>query len=191
MKTTITISLCLCLVTNTIGQTINNSKEILETIKIISEINDDRYDNFEIIERTKTYFNKYIVVRLKEIDEDGNASEYEESRQYYVGDINLDGIPDAIVLYTVEGVGGGNNSYRHILLLVNDGKKFSALNHAMVSGTLEGESKFIGIQNGYAVFDKMEFISYDLIERIKERKPSVYKKIGYGIRGDDIVIEEL
>ncbi len=148
-------------------------------------------EKFEIIKRAKAYFGRYIKARLKELDPDGPASEHVESREFYVGDINLDKIPDAIVLYNIEGIGGGNNWHRYILLLVNDGNDFTALNHAVVAGTLEGEAEFIGIENGYAIFDKMEFVSKNELQKINEDQPSKYKRIGYGIRGANLVIDEI
>jgi len=189
---TINVSFCKSQSENTGDETTKNETYTTSDVgSWIAEINDNSYDKFEIIKRAKLLFNQYIKARIKEVDPDGFASEYEEARQYYVGDINLDKIPDAIVLYTIEGVGGGNNWYRHIVMFVNDGKEFSALNHTVVCGTLEGQAEFVGIQNGYVVFDKMEFISNNFFEKLNEKQPTKYKKIGYGIRENNIVIDEL
>lgn len=185
-----------CLSSCTLKNKNANKVEEIKTTKIIdTTIKETSLENknekFEIIDRAKIFFNRYIDIRIKELDPDGFANEFKEAREYYVGDINLDNIPDAIVLYTLEGLSGGNNWYRYILMLVNDGKEFKTLNHTVISGTLEGQAEFVGIKNGYAVFNKMEFISKDLMQKIDEGQPSKYKIIGYGIRGDNIVIDEL
>ena len=177
-----------------IGKTANPTLE--STINEINYNNDDDdvdtdVDTLEIVKRAKKFFNQYINKRLAEIDPDGFASEYDESREYYVGDINLDNIPDAIVLYTIEGVGGGNNWERHIVMLINDGKEFDELNHTIVYGTLEGEGTFIGIENGYVLFDKLEYNSTNTLEKLQEGTPTKYRRVGYGIRGNNIVIDEI
>lgn len=149
------------------------------------------FDKFEFIQKAKDFFEEYIPARLQEVDESGYAYEYKKAREYYIGDINLDGIPDAIVLYTIEGVGQGNNWYRHILLLPNINNEISQLNHTMVYGTFSGQGKFIGIQNGYAVFEMLNYSSENIKDILKEKSPSKYQRIGYGIRGNEMVIDEL
>lgn len=189
---TVNMSFCKSQVENTEEGITKNISDTTEDVKnLIADINDNSYDKFEIIKRAKLGFNQYIKKRIKEIDPDGYAYEYEEARQYYVGDINLDKIPDAIVLYTIEGVGGGNNWYRHLVMFINDGNKFTALNHVVVFGTFEGQAELVGIKNGYVIFDKMEFNSNDFFEKLDEKQPTKYRRIGYGIRGNEIVIDEL
>jgi len=148
-------------------------------------------DKFDFLKKAKVFFEEYIVVRLKEVDEEGYAYEYVEAREFYTGDINLDGVPDVVVLYTIEAVGRGNNWYRHILLLPNINNEISEINSSMVYGTLSGQGKFIGIQKGYAVFDMLTYSSDNIIERMKEGKPSKYQRIGYGIREKQIVVEKI
>lgn len=149
------------------------------------------FDKFEFVKKAKIFFDKYIPARLQEVDESGYAYEYKEAREFYIGDINLDGIPDAIVLYTIEGVGRGNNWYRHILFLPNNNNEISELNHIMVYGTLSGQGKFIGIQNGYAVFEMFNYTSKNIKDVLKEKNPSKYQRVGYGIRDKKMVIDVL
>lgn len=46
-----------------------------------------------------------------EIARDG-GDEYKEGRQVKFADLNNDGIKDAVVLYTIEGQGGGNGYFQ-------------------------------------------------------------------------------
>jgi len=150
-----------------------------------------KFDKFDFLKKAKVFFEEYIIARLQEVDEEGYAYEYDEAREFYTGDINLDGIPDVVVLYTIEGVGRGNNWYRHILLLPNINNEISDINHTMVYGTLSGQGKFIGIQNGYAVFEMLNYSSDNIKDVLKEKNPSKYQRLGYGIRGNQMVIDEI
>tara|TARA_R110000850_G_scaffold33379_4_gene90936 strand:+ start:140 stop:1012 length:873 start_codon:yes stop_codon:yes gene_type:complete len=160
-------------------------------IEIVEEPIKLNTSKFELISLAKDFFKNYIPIRLKELDEEGYASEYTDAREFYVGDINLDKNPDVVVLYTVEGVGKGNNWARHILMLVSDGKDITHLNHTLVYGTFEGEGKFLGIKNGYAIFELITYQSEDIREKLKEQGPTKYQKVGYGLRDGLIVMDEI
>ncbi|WP_417619844.1 hypothetical protein [Oceanihabitans sediminis] len=141
-------------------------------------IQNNNVDNVTYLQKVKTAFTKYISVRLQKIDETGYAYEKEDEREFHIGDINLDGVPDVIVLYTIKDVGGTNSSYRNILLLPNTDNEISNLYHDMVYGTLSGDGNFIGIIDGYAVFDIIKY-------------PSKHEKIGYGIRNKNMVKDKI
>lgn len=161
----------------------DNNVEVTQT--------NEETDKFAFLKKAKTLFNEYIPARLAEVDPTGYAYEYEDAREFYTGDINLDGVPDVIVLYTIEGVGRGNNWYRHILLIPNINNEIRDFNHTMIYGTLSGEGKFIGIQNGYAVFEMLNYSSDNIKDVLKEKNPSKYQRIGYGIRKNSMVIDEI
>src|SRR5436190_13821404 len=46
------------------------------------------------------------------------GQEYGAARKIVTGDLNHDGIPDAAVLYTIEGMGGGNNYSQYLAVFV-------------------------------------------------------------------------
>lgn len=50
---------------------------------------------------------KAIAAHINKNIEDG--SEYKENRKIVYGDVDGDGVKDAVVQYTIEGVGGGNS----------------------------------------------------------------------------------
>jgi len=52
-----------------------------------------------------------------EIDQDG-GDEYKDGRQIIFADLNNDGIKDAVVLYTIEGQGGGNGYFQTLAAFI-------------------------------------------------------------------------
>ncbi len=47
------------------------------------------------------------------------ASEYKEARKIIFGDVDGDGVKDAVVQYTLEGAGGGNSWSQQLAVFVN------------------------------------------------------------------------
>ncbi|QVQ78227.1 hypothetical protein KIY13_05615 [Pseudomonas lundensis] len=68
-----------------------------------------------------------------EISKDGGA-EYTDNRQVIYMDLNEDGQPDAVVLFTVEGQGGGNASYQSLAGFYRSGAGWVYQGHSVVSG---------------------------------------------------------
>src|SRR5262245_1309780 len=58
-----------------------------------------------------------------------------ESRKSCEGDVNGDGRPDAAVLYTIEGVGGGNGWTQYMIVLVAAPQGVGATNPKEVGAT--------------------------------------------------------
>ena len=50
------------------------------------------------------------------------------------GDLNHDGVSDVAVLYTIEGVGGGNNYTQYLAVFVRLEGKLTPTAHAVVGG---------------------------------------------------------
>lgn len=141
------------------------------------------YDSAKLLSQAKRFFKDYIPTRLSELDEEGYASEYEGAREYHIGDINLDGIPDVVILYTVEGIGRTNNWARHILILTNNGEEISGYYEDEIYGKFQSDSKFLGIKDGYVIFKryKPEFGG----------RQTEWKKIGIGVRNEKLVEIEI
>ena len=144
---------------------------------------DKSYDTDKLLSQAKKFFKVYIPLRLSELDEEGYATEYEEARDYHIGDINLDGIPDIVLIYTVEGIGRGNNWARHILILTNNGEKISGYQEDIVYGKFQSDSEFLGIKDGYAIFKRYE--------PEFGGTQTEWKKIGFGIRNEKLVEIEI
>lgn len=71
-----------------------------------------------------------------EIATDG-GSEYDEGRQLLEVDLDGDGVEDAVVLYTIEGQGGGNGSFQTLAALYRDGNSWSAKGKTILGGATD------------------------------------------------------
>lgn len=73
---------------------------------------------------------KYITKQAKE----ENAVEYPKARKILYGDVNGDNKKDAIVQYTLEGFGGGNNWGQRLAVFLNTGKGYKFIGEEIVGG---------------------------------------------------------
>lgn len=71
-----------------------------------------------------------------EIATDG-GSEYDEGRQVLQVDLNGDGVEDAVVLYTIEGQGGGNGSFQTLAAMYREGNGWNAKGKTMLGGATD------------------------------------------------------
>ncbi|HGF9704905.1 TPA: hypothetical protein ACJ2Z0_004447 [Pseudomonas aeruginosa] len=71
-----------------------------------------------------------------EVSEDG-GSEYQEGRKVVQVDLNGDGAEDAIVLFTIEGQGGGNGSYQTLAALYKEPDGWALKQKLIVGGATE------------------------------------------------------
>jgi len=60
---------------------------------------------------------KAISAHIKKVGED--AVEYKRAREIVYGDVDGDGVKDAVVQYTLEGAGGGNSWGQSIAVFLN------------------------------------------------------------------------
>ncbi|MDV3467792.1 hypothetical protein RZA67_03475 [Stenotrophomonas sp. C3(2023)] len=72
------------------------------------------------------------------VAESDGAQEYRDVRQQFIGDLTGDGAPDAVVLYVLEGEGGGNGSVTFMTALVRTAGRLEAAATRVVAGN--GES---------------------------------------------------
>ena len=62
------------------------------------------------------------------------GEEYREARKVVVGDLTHDGVPETVVLYTIEGQGGTNLHIQYLVVFARQKGKLSAVTHADVGG---------------------------------------------------------
>jgi len=72
------------------------------------------------------------------VAESDGAEEYRDVRQQFVGDLTGDGAPDAVVLYVLEGEGGGNGNVTYMTALVRTAGSLEASATRVVAGNGEG-----------------------------------------------------
>lgn len=71
-----------------------------------------------------------------EIARDG-GDEYKEGRQVKFADLNNDGIKDAVVLYTIEGQGGGNGYFQTLAAFIGDSAGWDFRGKAVVGNGVQ------------------------------------------------------
>lgn len=71
---------------------------------------------FKAFSQTEQFFN------VSQIKKD-NGDLYNSERPILIGDLNGDGLDDAIMPFTIEGRGGGNNWDTHYAIFINTDKK--------------------------------------------------------------------
>jgi hypothetical protein len=62
------------------------------------------------------------------------GEEYQEARKILEGDLEHDGAPETVVLYTIESQGGSNNYVQYIAVFVRRNGTLKPLTHAEVGG---------------------------------------------------------
>ncbi|MBD7923086.1 hypothetical protein H9658_14125 [Xanthomonas sp. Sa3BUA13] len=65
---------------------------------------------------------------------DDGASEYKDARKSAVADLTGDGKPEVVVLYTLEGAGGGNGSTTYLAVLSREAAQLKLIDNQPVGG---------------------------------------------------------
>lgn len=121
---------------------------------------------------------KYIAGVAKVSD----ASEYKEARKILYGDIDGDGDDDAIVQFTIEGMGGGNNYGFSLAAFKNDDGKLTAITDEVVGGKMNREVELKRIEKGVIYLDTKEYAEND-----GACCPSIEGKTSFVLEGKKLV----
>jgi len=121
---------------------------------------------------------KYIAGVAKVSD----ASEYKEARKILYGDIDGDGDEDAIVQFTIEGMGGGNNYGFSLAAFKNDDGKLTAITDEVVGGKMNREVELKRIEKGVIYLDTKEYAEND-----GACCPSIAGKTSFVLEGKKLV----
>jgi hypothetical protein len=81
-----------------------------------------------------------VVLRIK--GEDKDAVEYRKARTIHFIDVDGDGVQDAIVFFTIEGMNGGNNYDQYLTVLKGQASGFLLLDTALVGGGAKGAASY-------------------------------------------------
>lgn len=72
-----------------------------------------------------------FIVRQARLE---RGEEYEDARKVVAGDLNGDGIPETVVLYTIESQGGSNNYIQYLAVFARRDGHLVAVTHTPVGG---------------------------------------------------------
>ena len=67
--------------------------------------------------KAQAKLNKAVAAHINKVRED--AVEYKQARKIVYGDVDGDGVKDAVVQYTLEGAGGGNSWGEQLAVFLN------------------------------------------------------------------------
>jgi hypothetical protein len=81
-----------------------------------------------------------VVVRTK--GKDTHAVEYRKARTIHFVDVDGDGVQDAIVFFTIEGMAGGNNYEQYLTVLKGQPSGFLPLDTVLVGGGALGGASY-------------------------------------------------
>lgn len=88
--------------------------------------------SFAAIETNAQTLQKAIAAHINKNKED--ATEYKQDRKIIYGDVDGDGVKDAVVQYTLEGFGGGNSWGQQLAVFLNKKGAYQAAADETVGG---------------------------------------------------------
>jgi len=89
------------------------------------------------------------------------GEEYGEARKVMAGDLNHDGIPDLAILYTIEGMGGGNNHVQYLAVFARAKGRLVYVTHAAIGGKLRRSVDLTSIRNNVIFFQTLAYRAND------------------------------
>ena len=81
------------------------------------------------------------------------GEEYREARGVAAGDLTHDGVPETVVLYTIEGQGGSNLYVQYLAVFTRRGGRLSALTRAAVGGKSARSVELKSVEGGKILLD--------------------------------------
>lgn len=100
----------------------------------------------------QTAANKAINAYIKK--QTGDASEYKAARKVIYGDVDGDGDKDAVVQYTLEGMGGGNSFAQMLAVFTNQKGVYKFAAEEVVGGKFaERTSALMSVKRGKIMLD--------------------------------------
>jgi hypothetical protein len=85
------------------------------------------------------------------------GEEYPEARKVITGDLTHDGVPETVVLYTIEGQIGSNLHIQYLAVFVRRAGKLSPLTHADVGGKSARGVERPSVENNSILLDTMNY----------------------------------
>jgi len=89
------------------------------------------------------------------------SEEYTDARKVLRGDINGDGQKDLVVLYTLEGAGGGNSYNQYLAVFLTTGRSYREVAHVLVGGKLQRDVELSSISDSTINLDTKAYAKND------------------------------
>lgn len=100
---------------------------------------------------------KFISGQVSKI----GGQEYGKARKIVTGDLNHDGVSDLAVLYTIEGVGGGNNYSQYLAVFLRSNGQLLPVTNDVVGGKGYKSVELESIQDNYIVLSTLSYGAND------------------------------
>ena len=85
------------------------------------------------------------------------GEEYREARKVVVGDLTHDGVPETVVLYTIEGQRGTNRSIQYVAVFARRNGNLTPLRHAEMGSKSVAAVKLQSVENDAIVLDTLSY----------------------------------
>ena len=85
------------------------------------------------------------------------GEEYRDARKVVAGDLTHDGLPETVVLYTIEGQGGSNLYIQYLAVFVRRNGKLSSRAHAEVGGKSARGVELNSVEKNSILLDTLNY----------------------------------
>lgn len=75
------------------------------------------------------------------------GEEYREARKVMVGDLTRDGVPETVVLYTIESQGGTNNYVQYVAIFARGAHGLIPMTHTEVGGKMIRSVELLSVED--------------------------------------------
>jgi hypothetical protein len=85
------------------------------------------------------------------------GEEYRDARKVVVGDLTHDGVPETVVLYTIEGQRGSNLHIQYLAVFVRREGKLTPLTHADAGGKSARGVELTSVEDNSILLDTLDY----------------------------------
>ena len=110
------------------------------------------------------------------------GEEYEDARKVVTGDLDGDGSPETVVLYTIESQGGSNNYIQYLAVLSRSGNKLVPLANVAVGGKSRRSVELDGVEVGKVKLNTLTYGPNDASCCPSIKGPTIYLLTGKTLR---------
>jgi hypothetical protein len=111
-----------------------------------------------------------------------SGEEYEDARKVVVGDLNGDGVPEIVVLYTIESQGGSNNYVQYLAVFARRGGHLVPLTHTSVGGKSRRSVELDSIDNRRVNLQTLSYAPKDASCCPSIKATTLYVLVGHTLR---------